>query len=334
MDRLYFCAFYSSRGFWVEEKLDVGSLSPSEIKSAMSEEIISLKEESHWLVICRDGRIMLRIPSLEYEDIRVAAPDIKTLVRKWSEYLNFINSLYFLMDASVLEKDNFGLFNLHELTNRDVFRVTYDDGKFTGENIATESIASVFQSQRYVDPQDPSMSMWRSPPRWVVSKAALDHASEQFSRVMKIKGLERKLASFAKSISEYKIGNYSTCIILSWFLIESSLSSYWDDKLASENDTLSDDTKRINSDRKKFLTGRDFSISMVSNILELWGVLSTQLFRQVDTVRGIRNKIVHGDEYSPAAEDAQLALQVAQQFIEKRWGLHFTLSLNYSISGF
>jgi hypothetical protein len=40
-------------------------------------------------------------------------------------------------------------------------------------------------------------------------------------------GSEKVLASFAKSLAEYKIGNLETAIVLCWFIIESELASLW-----------------------------------------------------------------------------------------------------------
>ena len=114
---------------------------------------------------------------------------------------------------------NLGYFNLHEITNRDAFRVRYENGKDAGENVANESIASVFQMARFASsygsipiPHDSRIMMRR-----VITRDAIAHAAEDFRVVMSNPGLESVLASFTKSISEYKVGNYETSIILTWF---------------------------------------------------------------------------------------------------------------------
>ncbi len=72
---------------------------------------------------------------------------------------------------------------------------------------------------------------------------------------------------------------------------------------------------------------------MVSNLLELWDVLPNSLFKDVDTVRGFRNRIVHKLKYMPKATDTQLALKTAQVMIERIWNMSFTPNLSYSVSG-
>jgi hypothetical protein len=72
----------------------------------------------------------------------------------------------------------------------------------------------------------------------------------------------------------------------------SPLLLLWDAQLDSLNQDLPDQRKRINRDRKKFLTEREFTISVISNMLELFGVLKNDLFRDIDEIRRYRNEIV------------------------------------------
>jgi hypothetical protein len=83
-----------------------------------------------------------------------------------------------------------------------------------------------------------------------------------------------------------------------------------------------------------YLTGRDFPICLVSNLLELWDVLPNPLFRDIDAVRGFRNQIVHPTRnFEPNAEEAQLAMKTVHAMIERRWGLRFVPNTTYSVSG-
>lgn len=332
-----FTAFYPSRPFWAGNKVNYKDQSyEGWFHDQMVEEVFSYESASHAIKVCRDGRIMIRVESLEQSEHSESLIPIEKTVKIWGEYLDYLNTFYLLLDSSTIEIANLGYFNLHEITNRDAFRVRYEGGKSTGENIAIESIASVFQMGRYSSSYrsglpieyDPQITM-----RQVIPIEVIEHASQMFAAVVASPGLVKILASFAKSLSEYKVGNYETSIVLAWFITERGISRIWEKHIESLNADFPDGKKRINRERRDFLTGRDLTISIVSNLLELWGLLPNSIFQNIDATRGLRNKIVHGHSFQPAAKEAQLALKTAQWMIERKWDFGFTPSMSYSVSG-
>ena len=334
----HYTAFYPSRPFWAVTKIDFSD--PNNLENfhdLMSEEVYQDASEAFSVKVSRDGRIMLRIEALERDEVQtVASTSIESTVGKWGEYLDYLNAFYLLLDSSVIKSMNLCYFNLHEITNRDAFRVRYENGKDVGENVANESIASVFQMGRFRStygsipiPYDTRIVM-----RQVISHDAIAHAVGNFRVVMSNPGLEKVLASFTKSISEYKVGNYETSIILAWFISETIISKYWKGHIESLNKEVADGQQRINRERKDYLIGRDFPISLVSNILELWGILPFSLFKDVGAVRGFRNKIVHGaSKYAPSAKEAQLAINTALELSRRSNGIDFIPNLSYSVAG-
>jgi hypothetical protein len=333
----HFTAFYPSRPFWAGSGVNFDDQSyEGWFHNQMVEEVFSQSNDTYTIKVCRDGRIMLRIEALEQDQSPGAHPRIEALVARWGEYLDYLNAFYLLLDSSLLELSNVCYFNLHEVTNRDAFRVRYEDGNSTGESIPAESIAFVFQMARYSSSYPSGLPIQHDPliaMRGVIALDVIKHASNLFTRVVASPGLEKTLASFAKSLSEYKIGNYETSVVLSWFIIEAAIKHLWETHLDSLNFDLQGGRKRINRDRRDDLTGRDFPISLVSNLLELWDVLSNPLFRDIDAVRGFRNRIVHPRDHEPNAEEAQLTMKTAQAMIERQWGLHFIPNITYSVSG-
>tara|TARA_R110002073_G_scaffold48317_2_gene130065 strand:+ start:184 stop:1095 length:912 start_codon:yes stop_codon:yes gene_type:complete len=302
----------------------------------MVEEVFSEDCETHTIRVCRDGRVMIRIESLEAVDDQVESIPIEETVKRWGDYLDYLNSYYLLLDSSTIEISNLGYFSLHEITNRDAFRVRYENGKSVGENIAAESIASVFQMGRY------SSSYRQDVPieydskiimRQVISIDVIRHASAKFAEVVATPGLQKMLSSFAKSLSEYKVGNYETSIVLAWFITEEALSKLWQNHIEELNETFDGGRSRINRDRKDFLTGRDFTISAISNLLELWGIIPFEQFQEIDKVRGYRNKIVHSLGFVPGANESQLALNTAKSMIGRIGNVDFTPNMVYSVSG-
>jgi hypothetical protein len=337
MSRIGFTAFYPSRPFWAGSKVNFAvPRVDGWFHDQMVEEVYSRQTDAYTLKVCRDGRILIRISKLESGEPYETNQSIQEIVRRWGDYLNYLNAFYLLLDSATFEIEHFAYFNLHEITNRDAFRVAYENGKSTSESIASESIASVFQLGRYSGSYrsdrpieyDPMIMM-----RHVVSLAAISHAGALFDRVIASPGLEKPLALFAKSLSEYKVGNYETALVLAWFIIEASLSNIWESHLDSLNRDLSDGRKRMNRDRRDFLTGRDLPTSVVSNMLELVGILDDGLFVDIDTVRGYRNKIVHARGFTPGAKETQLSMKTALAMIERLWNLQLTPNLGYSVSG-
>jgi len=329
-----FTAFYPSRPFWAGSKVNFSDKSREGwFHDQMVEEVFFQETGDYTIKVCRDGRIMLRVAALELERGSGEHEKIEETVKRWGEYLDFLNAFYLLLDSSAIEVDKRNYFNLHEITTRDAFRVNYEGGRCLGENIAPESVASVFQMGRYGSgwaiEHDPKTMM-----RQVISIDAIEHASIKFTKVLASPGLEKTLAAFAKSLSEYKVGNYETSVILSWFITEAVISDLWKTHIDSLNADLSEGRKRINRERRDFLTGRDFPISLISSLLELWGVLPHAQFLDIDAVRGFRNKIVHGyDSFAPGPKEAQLAMNTGQAMIDRRWGLRFTTNTSYSVVG-
>lgn len=332
-----FTAFYPSRPFWACSKPDFSNQDREGwFSDQMAEEVFSCETDSYTIKICRDGRIMLRIEALEREPEPKTPGGIEDTVRKWGAYLDFLNAFYLLLDSAMLRIANFTYFNLHEITSRDAFRVRYEGGKSTGENIAIESIASVFQMGRYISSYSRGMPIEydsKITMRQVVPLDVIQFASDQFASVINIPDSEKDLASFAKSLSEYKVGNYETSLILAWFITEGSIARLWEHHLDGLNCEYGNGHKRINRERHDLLVGRDFTISMISNLLELWDVLPNDLFKDIDAVRGFRNKVVHKLKYVPNATDTQLALKTAQVMIERMWNIPLIPSLGYSVTG-
>lgn len=332
-----FTAFYPSRPFWACSKPDFSNREREGwFHDQMSEEVFSRETNSYTIKICRDGRIMLRIEALERDAKPEEPRKIEEIVRRWGEYLDFLNAFYLLLDSAMLHVSHFSYFNLHEITNRDAFRVRYEGGKSVGENIAIESIASVFQMGRYLSSYSHGIPIEHDSKimmRQVVPLDVIQFAATQFELVLNSPGSEKDLASFAKSLSEYKVGNYETSLILAWFITEGSMAYLWERHLDGLNCEYENGQKKINRERHDLLVGRDFTISTISNLLELWDVLPNSLFKDVDAVRGFRNKIVHKLKYEPNATDTQLAMKTAQLMIERIWNISFIPSLSYSVTG-
>ena len=335
-----YTAFYSSHSFWAGSKIDF-PVSPTDewFYRQMSEVVYAVNPEEFSLKVCRDGQILLQVKKLEArkDGSNLSKPiPMKDRVGLWSEYLDFLNTFYLLLASAVFDVDKLACFNLHEITIRDAFRVAFDDEDEPSPGVlSSESLATTFIMGRHLSSYTgrPIGADSRLSFREVISIEAISYAREQFALVISQSGCEKVLASFAKSISEYKIGNYEISIVLAWFITETIVNDLWSTHLDNLNKDLQDSSKRINADRKKFLTGTDFTISIVTNLLELFGVLEGDWLKKVDKVRKCRNSIVHTNTSSPGVDEAVLAIAVAQEMIARKWKIALNLDLNYSIKG-
>jgi hypothetical protein len=347
MSRVSFTAFYPSRPFWAVSAVNFQAPKVDDwFHDQMVEEVYSVETTDFALRVCRDGRILLRIPGLEKDDSLSSSFALEETVRRWGQYLDFLNAFYLLLDSTVYEFGlrrpdgvvaRWGYFNLHEITQRDAFRVSYENGKASGENIALESLASVFQMARYSSSYPPGRPIELDPLiaiRHVISHDAIVRAVSLFEKVFASSGSEKDLASFAKSLAEYKVGNYETSLILAWFVTEATISNLWRSYIDRQDRERGNGRKRVNRERRDFLTGRDFPVSVVANTLELVGVIDHDLFTNIETVRRHRNGIVHSlRKASLGSSEAELAMDTARTMIERRWGIRFTPNLGYSVHG-
>jgi hypothetical protein len=253
-----FSAFYPSKPIWVGSRVDVTDKTQSDwFRDQMSEEVFSEESESYVIKACRDGLIMLRVLELEkhMEDMKV-----DEAIQTWNRYLRYLNTLYLLLESSIIENERANYLSLQEINRNEVIRLNSENGKSTCENFLNTGHAFSVSMLRSLDAYKIGRGWIHRHPmlsgRKIVSIPVLQKACDSFSKAFSL-NIEDVLSSFLKSLSEYKSGNYGTSIILSWFLIEKGINEIWRDHLETLNVTLPNGKKRINADRKKNLTGRD-----------------------------------------------------------------------------
>ena len=333
-----FTAFYTTRPFWAGDAIDFDTVKPgSQFTEQMSAIVFSYDTNEFRLRICKDGMVMLHVPELESEVGNKHDDKPRTIedtVAWWGRYLDYLNCLYLLLDSATIEVERIAYFELSEITNKDGFRVRFENGKSGGGGIATESIASYYQMGRYanyyrIDPRTDLRILHRRP----LKKEVFDTLFATFSVVTKNPYLLKNLAAVAKSIAEYKVGNYAISLVLSWFVCESQLSAHWRFFLEASNRELPDGSRRVSNDRKQTLTGRDYPISVVSNLLELSDEIPNETFKHIDAVRGYRNKVVHqAPDFSCGPRHCNEAIELALGLTLKDSGIQVKPNLGFSIS--
>jgi hypothetical protein len=326
--------FYTSRPFWAGDALDVCA---PEVRQAFTDSMsaitYSFRKSGVAISICKDGMILLRSDELEQRISNNRETfDFETNAVIWNEYLNLSNVFYLLLDCSMIEISKIGYFQFSEITNRDAFRCTYENGRNVGQVIASESFAAQFQMDRYpiTDPNRNSRLFQRC----VIDELVFQHCFERFVHLIGNKQQVVRLSDLAKSLSEYKIGNYPISLVNAWFVCEREISDRWQVFVASRAKTYDDHRERINTERRKFLAGKDFTASVMSNILELIDVFTNDDLQILDEIRRARNGIAHNlNGKNCDAKICQSAIDIASRLILEKEPFQLQLSFSYSLSG-
>jgi hypothetical protein len=211
-----FTGFYTSRPFWAVNAIDFNNVNfgntPSRFTALMSEKVYEASLHTFSFQVCRDGMLLLKIQEIEDKLPSTESQDIHKIVSWWGEYLDYFNCLYLLLDSAVLKVMNLGYFDLAEVTNKDAFRISFEDGKEIGSSIAQESITSVYQMARYISSYNLNMPLQidsRLSMRRTLPKTVFDEITKNLEIVAQKKRLVSLLSNITKGLSEYKIGNYT-----------------------------------------------------------------------------------------------------------------------------
>jgi hypothetical protein len=167
--------------------------------------------------------------------------------------------------------------------------------------------------------------------RHVIDEPVFQDCFKRFVHLVGNKQHVVRLSDLAKSLSEYKIGNYPISLVNAWFVCEREISDRWQVFVESRAKKYGDGRERVNRERREFLTGRDFTASVMSNILELMDVFTNDDLRTLDEIRKARNDIAHnlGAEKCDA-KICQSAISIASRLVLEKEP--FQLQLNFSSS--
>ncbi|MCL4505493.1 MAG: hypothetical protein M1434_12455 [Chloroflexi bacterium] len=327
-----FVGFYTSPKFMANKEPNLENGEPSQFHGLKPHQIVySHGTTDFTFLVYEDGLVALRMPNLEATRHMGENIDLHTLTMWWREYMDYVNCFQLLLESCILKVMNLALLNVFEITRRDIVHITFNaDQEMWRSYSGATGVADYAEWFLIGNPQYDQM---RTVGRRSVPLAVFDQLASDFKCVLQEQTLVRPLAQITKSLSEYKAGNYDISLILAWFVVESQVTKLWDSYLSSCNTQFDDGSKRLNSQRIDNLTSRDYTISIVSNILELNGVLRTPVFRRIDKIRSIRNKLVHQESTSVCtAEDSQQALTLAIEMVLDNKAIDIRLNYSYSVA--
>ncbi|MGE8723366.1 hypothetical protein ACO2KH_18700 [Leptospira terpstrae] len=333
-DKITYTYFFTTPTFWAVSKpnFNIPNIETN-LYDVLSEIVYEMKGDGLTLRVARDGMIELRSDSIEMAlDVHRATGEFNFFreTKLWQEYLKLANAMILLLDCVYTQKLKIGFFKFQEIAPSDVARITYEGNKFSGKSMSPHSLAQHLAMSRWASQHPRGIPLEHSPLwgfRQVVPVEVLDAV---FSLLRKIISDSTKLdliSSLAKAFSEYKNTNLKLSIVLSWFIVESTMNDLYTDYL----DSLPDKEKRLNKDRRKFLEGRDITASVKTNLLELLGLITYEDLQKCDRIRKLRNDIAHSvNKVQISIEDAQNAVNFCAEQIFRN--IDPSIQLNFGLS--
>jgi len=339
-----FVGFYTSPPIWAGEAPDLkDAIIIKDLSNIMSHIEFAFNYPDFNLSVCRDGMIILDVFEMDEraQQLRKVPPEMCSW---WNEYLSYLNCINLFLDNAVDLIMNHVYLDLSEITNKDIIKVTvvnnsricqppFPIGSAISYQIIPNTpcflesfLSDICEAKKknndainsaisaYVLNLVPDLFSHRlAIPRAVFAKVA-----ESLSLIMKEKQMLPLIAGIAKSICEYKVANYPVSLTLAWFVIESMLQKKWSAFLEEKNKIYPDGMKRINKERRDVLNGRDYTISIITNILELANVMPIEVFAILEKVRRYRNRVVHQDHADKCtAKHCDLAIKLAVDLLSE-----------------
>ena len=324
-----YIGFYLFPNYWIGEDLNplLEKYQTSgndeilkEIKQKMRKEVISYKNSNHELILCGDGLILFRDYEIE-EKIKDWEEkfnhDIMTpfspVYEAWAEYIKISNIIYFSIDCASHYRINYYVYEFRELNRNDFLRITYRNGKLHRQTDYSRN--SLYAVTRL----DPSKDTFKHTAyNGLMSQLDIfnDMYNVFFKKIISDDEAIEFISALSKSLSEHNLKNYNISLVLSWFLIEAHISELWKIFISG-----------CNSERRKKLTGRDYSVSVQIEMLELNKRIDTDQYKRLDFLRKIRNKIIH-DNYKCSKSQSEEALTQAREIAKKKFEIDFPFNIS------
>jgi hypothetical protein len=124
------------------------------------------------------------------------------------------------------------------------------------------------------------------------------------------------------SACRYSEHRYGEAVILAWGVCEQLISSAWD-KLIRDTQGSGIDKSRIPKARREKLTGRDYSASVMVEVLEIAGRIDTDLYRMLEIARKARNNWAHRMK-SPKGSEVYTCIRAVETLLERICGANIS----------
>lgn len=164
--------------------------------------------------------------------------------------------------------------------------------------------------------------------RRVLEVDVVDHSFRSLDHVLTLEGgrfipiVEAAYQAACRAV-ELRMGE---SIAVGWTVCEQLVSEEWKGLLA-DSDTGREASEKLSRDRKKKLLGRDYTASVMVEMLDLHGRLTASLYKNLEVARKARNNWAH-DMAVPTGGDVFACQQAIQELLARK-GIHLWLQLGF-----
>lgn len=297
--------FYTKPAFWIGSGTEMGTFLTSDYRwqNSFSTPNLVYELDEMTISIFKDGLIGIEFRHLIADNLK------KTL-----RLLEYFNSLSFSFYNSI----NLGI--VPNKSSLDPYSL--NDKNFialTGNGIGFGD-GSSYNSKVYFERKHGALGILRS---LFFSKEELLILLERFNE--EVKNEKTWLLSYLNRLmSHYHEHYFLEAFIDAFFIIEVLLNKLWSSYLSSNKVS-------VNKKRKEYLTGKDMTLAVKINILQLCNVITLDLFNKIDSLRKRRNEIVHNIEKVASSdnfynEDFQDVFEVINELIVLTEGIKIKLT--------
>ncbi|MBI1214689.1 MAG: hypothetical protein GC185_02590 [Alphaproteobacteria bacterium] len=164
----------------------------------------------------------------------------------------------------------------------------------------------------------------------VISEEVMDYTVQAFNDCYAQFGDEtvEVLSLLYLACYEYRMHQSASAHLISWAIVEKCINKIWL-QLQSEVDLNSGGHTALDKNRRKLLSGRDYTISIIAQILSLTKKVDDDLLTRMDQARKVRNNFAHS--LNPvSASDATNSIRLATDLISRLSGFKLVPQLSRS----
>jgi hypothetical protein len=169
--------------------------------------------------------------------------------------------------------------------------------------------------------------------RGVLEESSLDYAVNILNKLYDTMGTSSYdiLSLIYQACWHYRNHQFSSAHVMAWTTIEVFLNDAWK-KLQDEKDKNKGGHTAISKDRRKLLNGRDYTASIISQMLSLSGIIDDEILERLDDARRKRNDFAHNLELIDS-RSAGKAIRLATDMVTKTIDVQVTSQLSLSYWG-
>jgi hypothetical protein len=140
----------------------------------------------------------------------------------------------------------------------------------------------------------------------------LDRSFTTFEQVLRVPVAPRACHCLLHAAYQYRRWQFDQALMLAWAAVEALLTQLWIDHAET---TAQAAGHPLSADRRRKLTGPEFSSSVVGESLVLAGIIDHALYSEIARVRAVRNRWAHG--LDPVTEPPAASAFFAGQTLAK-----------------